>query len=53
MRPPGTTLDRGHLACSSGEVRILRIASSLARGIPIGLREAMTSLDALNTALVT
>jgi hypothetical protein len=37
-----TALDQGHLACSRGEARILRIAASLARGIPVDLREAMT-----------
>ena len=43
----------GHdLACSGGEVRLLRIAASLAQGIPVDLRDAMTGLDHTNTALV-
>ncbi len=44
----------GHdLACSGGEARLLRIAASLAQGIPVDLRDAMTGLDHANTALVT
>lgn len=45
-------LDAGQLPCSSGEGRLLRIASSLAEGIPIDLHDAITGLDATNTALV-
>lgn len=45
-------LEAGRLPCSSGEGRLLRIASSLAEGIPIDLHDAITSLDATNTALV-
>jgi hypothetical protein len=41
------------LACSGGEARLLRIAASLAKGIPVDLRDAMTGLDRLNTAIVT
>jgi type II secretory pathway component PulK len=44
-------LDRD-LACSGGEARLLRIAASLAKGIPVDLRDAMTGLDHVNTALV-
>lgn len=40
------------LACSGGEARLLRIAASLAQGIPVDLRDAMTGLDHANTALV-
>lgn len=40
------------LACSSGEARLLRIAASLAKGIPVDLRDAMTGLDHTNTALI-
>lgn len=46
-------LDHGRLACSSGEAQLLRIAASLVQGIPVDLRDAIASLDALNTALVT
>ena len=45
-------LDAGQLPCSSGEGQLLRIASSLAEGIPIDLHDAITGLDAINTALV-
>lgn len=45
-------LDAGQLPCSSGEGQLLRIASSLAEGIPIDLHDATTGLDAINTALV-
>jgi ADP-ribose pyrophosphatase YjhB (NUDIX family) len=45
-------LDAGRLPCSSGEGQLLRIASSLAEGIPIDLHDAITGLDATNTALV-
>lgn len=42
----------GHdLACSGGEA-LLRIAASLAQGIPVDLRDAITGLDHTNTALV-
>jgi len=41
-----------NLACSSGEARLLRIAASLAQGIPVDLRDAMTGLDHTNTTLV-
>jgi ADP-ribose pyrophosphatase YjhB (NUDIX family) len=47
-----TALDAGRLPCSSGEGQLLRIASSLAAGIPIDLHDAITGLDAINTALV-
>ena len=43
----------GHnLACSGGEARLLRIAASLAKGIPVDLHDAMTGLDHTNTTLV-
>jgi hypothetical protein len=41
-----------NLACSGGEARLLRIAASLAQGIPVDLRDAITGLDHTNTALV-
>jgi hypothetical protein len=37
------------LACSPGEASLLRIAASLAKGIPVDLREAVTGLDRINT----
>jgi hypothetical protein len=38
-------LDAGELPCSSGEQRILRLAASLADGIPVSLSDAVTGLD--------
>jgi hypothetical protein len=40
------------LACSGGEARLLRIAASLAQGIPVDLRDAVTGLDHANATLV-
>jgi hypothetical protein len=48
-----TALDAGQLPCSGGEGRLLRIAASVADGIPVDLRNALTGLDATNTALAT
>jgi len=45
-------LEAGWLPCSSGEGQLLRIAGSLAEGIPLDLHDAITGLDASNTALV-
>jgi hypothetical protein len=40
------------LPCSGGENRMLRLAASLAGGIPVNLRDALTGLDDRNTQLV-
>jgi hypothetical protein len=40
------------LPCSGGEGLILRIAASIAEGVPVDLREAVTGLDEGNIALV-
>jgi hypothetical protein len=45
-------LDTGPLPCSGGESRILRIAASLADGIPVKLGDALTGLDHANLNLV-
>ena len=45
-------LDTGRLPCSSGEGQLLRIAGSLAEGIPVDLRDALTGLDTINTGIV-
>jgi hypothetical protein len=45
-------LEDGHLPCSSGERQVLRVAASLAEGISIDLRDAVTSLDAANSVRV-
>lgn len=40
------------LPCSGGEQRMLKITASLADGIPVDLREALTSLDDTNLQLL-
>lgn len=40
-----TALDAGMLPCSSGERRVLRLAASIAGGVPVDLGEALTGLD--------
>lgn len=45
-----TALQTGELPCSGGERRILELSGSLAAGIPIDLRDAITGLDTENTA---
>jgi hypothetical protein len=45
-------LDHGQLPCSGGEGRMLRLVASLAQGIPVDLRDALTGLDARSADLV-
>jgi len=45
-------LDAAGLACSSGQERVLRVAASLAEGIPVDLGAAVSGLDALSIELV-
>jgi hypothetical protein len=45
-------LEDGHLPCSSGERQILRVAASIAEGVPIDLRAAVGCLDAAGSVLV-
>jgi hypothetical protein len=45
-------LGSGSLPCSHGESQVLRIAASLAVGVPVDLREAALCLDAANAARV-
>jgi hypothetical protein len=47
-----TALDTSDLPCSGGEQRMLRLAASLASGIPVDLRDALTGLDNRNINLV-
>jgi hypothetical protein len=47
-----TALENGHLPCSSSERQILRVAASVAEGVPIDLCDAVTSLDTVNLARV-
>jgi hypothetical protein len=46
-----TALDAGALPCSGGERRIFRLAASLAAGLPVNLRDALTGLDEPNLTL--
>ena len=49
-----TALHAGELPCSGRERRILQLSASLADGIPVDLRDAVTGLDDGNVAkLVT
>jgi hypothetical protein len=43
-----TALDHHDFACSGSEARILRLAASIADGIPVDLRETLTGLDTTN-----
>ena len=45
-------LSAEELACSSSEGQILRIAASIAEGVPVDLGEAMCALDATNALRV-
>ena len=45
-------LDAGSLPCSGGERRMLRLAASIADGIPVGLRDTLTGIDDRNVQLV-
>jgi len=47
-----TALDAGQLPCSGGEGRILRLAASLAEGVPVDLRDITTGLDEHNITLL-
>ncbi len=44
--------DAGLLPCGSGENRILRLAASIAVGIPVDLNDALSGLDQSSIALV-
>jgi hypothetical protein len=45
-------LDAGRLACSGSEAQVLRLAASIAEGVPVDLGAAVTGLDQTNIALV-
>jgi hypothetical protein len=47
-----TALDAGRLPCSGGEAGMLRVAASVAEGIPVGLGDVLTGLDEHNLVLV-
>jgi hypothetical protein len=44
-------LEAGVLPCPGGEGHVLRIAASIAEGVPVDLREAVTGLDVSNVVL--
>ena len=44
--------DAGQLPCSGGENRVLRLAASIAAGIPVDLNHALSSLDHASITLV-
>jgi hypothetical protein len=41
----------GVLPCSSGEGQVLQIAASIAEGVPVDLRAAVTGLDEVDAVL--
>ena len=45
-------VETGQLPCSAGEGRILLIAASIAKGVPLDLGDAVTGLDAVTSVLV-
>jgi len=45
-------LDAGRLPCSSGEAQVLRVAASIAAGVPVDLRDALCGLDVDTVASV-
>jgi hypothetical protein len=47
-----TSRETGLLPCSNGENRILRLAASIAAGIPVDLNDALTGLDQTRISLV-
>ena len=51
-RAAHTALQRGQLPCSGSEADVLRIAASLAAGVPISLRHVLGNLDQHNIAHV-
>ena len=44
--------DAGHLPCGSAENRTLRMAASIAAGIPVDLNDALSGLDPASISLV-
>ena len=45
-------LESGGLPCSSSERQLLLIAASIAEGMPVDLREALSGRDETDTALI-
>jgi hypothetical protein len=46
------SLDDGQLVCSSSEGQVLRLAASIAEGMPVDLGEAVCALDETNALAV-
>jgi hypothetical protein len=47
-----SALDAGRLACSGSEAKMLRLAASIAEGVPVDLRATISGLDEANVALL-
>lgn len=47
-----TALNAGHLPCSGGEQRMLRLIASMADGIPVDLQQTLTGIDDHNIQLL-
>jgi hypothetical protein len=47
-----SALEAGRLPCSGSEAQVLKVAASIAEGVPVDLRGAVGGLDAANTVLV-
>jgi hypothetical protein len=47
-----TALNAGQLPCSGGERRMLRLAASIAGGVPVSLYDTLPGLDRRNTSLL-
>ena len=45
-------LSAGRLPCSGGEGRVLRIAASIAEGVPVDLADCLSTMDSVNIGLV-
>lgn len=45
-------LEAGRLPCSPSEGQVLRIAASMADGVPVDLRDGLSGLDAANIVVV-
>jgi hypothetical protein len=52
LEAAASALESGVLPCAAGEGHVLRVAASIAGGVPVDLREAVTALDEANTMLV-
>jgi hypothetical protein len=51
-RAAGRAVDAGRLSCSDSEGHVLRIAASMAEGVPVDLGMCLSTLDDSNVGLV-